>query len=486
MLTSLFTQLIEAYTGLHFRSQHVALLEQTIQARMRALKCATPEQYYRHLISGIPSGPANFIQFSQEWQHLVQQLTTGESYFLRDQGQFQLLQQQILPELIQARRQQAANASIQPTLRIWSAGCSTGEEAYSLAMLVQQLIPDWRSWNLLILGTDINAEAIAHAQKGLYHTWSFRSMSAAMRSQYFQAERGLWQLDETLRSIGMFRLQNLVQDPFPDMQSDLYNMDLIVCRNVFIYFVPETIAAVVEKFSQTLIPGGYLITGHAELYGQDLNTLDLQVFPESVVYRRSSLANSQDKLQDLPIAPSDLLQNAEFVSAPTAMLDPACDTPVDHCSPFPISQDCSNPVQAALMAAEQQFQTSNYSEAIAIAQTALAEDPQCFELHYLIAQCYVSLENYQQAKDHAQKTAEIDALSTAPCYLLAYIARQQEQYEQAKQFLKRIIYLDPMAITAYLELSALYTQAGDSGRAAKMQKTALNLIQQLEATKGDG
>jgi chemotaxis protein methyltransferase CheR len=176
MMTQPFIQLLEAHTGLKLLSQYRSVLEKTIQSRMKALKLSTPHQYYQHLLQSTNSENTNFIHLNPEWQYLIQQITTRESYFLRDQGQLQLLQQKILPELIHHRRQESFIHHTNPTLRIWSAGCSTGEEAYSLAILLHQLIPDLFNWNFLILGTDINAEVIEIAKKGVYSSWSFRAI----------------------------------------------------------------------------------------------------------------------------------------------------------------------------------------------------------------------------------------------------------------------------------------------------------------------
>ena len=174
-----------------------------------------------------------------------------------------------------------------PCLKIWSARCSSGEEPYSLAIMVKELIPDLIDWNILILGTDINPESIEKAEQVIYDSWSFRQVEPQIQKQYLHQQKMRWEVDGQIRKLVKFRCMNLFQEAFPNQLSVLHNIDAIVCRNVFIYFNSAAIATVLEKFYQTLNPGGYLIAGHTELHGQNLGQLQPKIFPESVVYQRS-------------------------------------------------------------------------------------------------------------------------------------------------------------------------------------------------------
>src|SRR4028118_1611340 len=164
-----FQQLIATHTGLQIREQEREALGRTLLGRARALQLAAPEQYYGLLESGSAHGAA-------EWKQLIVLLTNQESYFFRDKGQFTLLQERILPELIKANRERR-------TLRLWSAGCSTGEEPYSLAILVDQLLPQRESWSVFILGTDIEEGALEKARRGIYSPWSFRLVKPLLQAR---------------------------------------------------------------------------------------------------------------------------------------------------------------------------------------------------------------------------------------------------------------------------------------------------------------
>ena len=128
----------------------------------------------------------------KEWEELVLELTNNESYFFRDQGQFKLLEEHILPELIKRKK-------ITKSLRICSAGYSTGPEPYSLAILLKELIPDIQTWNLLILGVDINHEVLEVARKGVYSPWSFRRVAPEIKEKYFTKKGEQYQINNDIR-----------------------------------------------------------------------------------------------------------------------------------------------------------------------------------------------------------------------------------------------------------------------------------------------
>jgi chemotaxis protein methyltransferase CheR len=268
-LTKAFIKLIAQQTGLEIRERDQADLSEKIFVRMKALNIFFPEEYYQLL-------GYNTIQSYQEWQQLVLLLTNLESYFFRDKEQFNLLRDRILPELIQRQEHNK-------TLRIFSAGCSTGEEPLSLAILLKELIPDPDQWNLMILGVDINQDALKKAKQGIYTPWSLRSIDPEIMQRYFLHSNNQYCLDMQIRQMVKFKYINLFKDSFNE-DNEMKNIDLIICRNVFIYFELSAIAKVLDKFSHILQPLGYLITGHTELCGQDLNHFETKSFPESLVY----------------------------------------------------------------------------------------------------------------------------------------------------------------------------------------------------------
>lgn len=281
-----FIRLIAHHTGLVIRERDQAALQEKIFTRMKVIKLTFPEDYY--LLLNCPTWEAE-----QEWKNLVVLLTNLESYFFRDKEQCNLLRTKILPELLQ--RHQGDK-----TLRICSAGCSTGEEPYSLAILLNELIPDIKTWNLKIFGIDINQNALEKAKEGNYRSWSLRSIEPQIKQNYFKFIDNHYQIEPKIKPLVKWQQLNLVKDPLPQPHLDLHDFDLIICRNVFIYFESSAIAQVLDKFYHALQPLGYLITGHSELYGQVLKQFQTNVFPESLVYQRQTESLVYTPVGDVP------------------------------------------------------------------------------------------------------------------------------------------------------------------------------------------
>jgi chemotaxis protein methyltransferase CheR len=192
-------------------------------------------------------------------QALVNRLTIGESYFFRNRPHFAALTAEILPELI------AANAASR-RLRIWSAGCAAGEEPYSLAILLDERFPELRGWDVRISATDINTAFLERAREGVYTRWSFRGVEERLIDKYFRPEGSthLRLVPEIARTV-QFSWLNLSRTPFVGRVAP-EPFDLVICRNVLIYFTFELANHVVRSLAQTLRPDGFLIVGHAESF----------------------------------------------------------------------------------------------------------------------------------------------------------------------------------------------------------------------------
>lgn len=441
-----FRQLVTERTGLAIRDQDCYAFSRKIWLRMNRLKIDSPSFYYRLLSLGA-------AQNNQEWQEFILLLTNIESYFFRDRGQLELLKTQILPELIK-------RAAATKTLRLWSAGCSTGEEPYSLAMLVVELLGDRPDWQIDIIGTDINENALQRAKRGRYTNWSFRSDND-LQPKYFTTQGSYYQINEKLRSLVQFHYLNLFKDPF----TNLANVDLILCRNVFIYFEPTAIAQTLEKFFNSLRPLGYLMTGHAELYNQNVSCFHTKIFPESVIYQRPD--SPPIALLELPPALPKMrlscLNSTAFV--PTA-------------SPKVIDS-----TMTLLVEAQQLFALKQYQLALSKAQQVLQRQPQQLEARYLIAQIQANIGQYEQAVKSCQGILKLDPFSVKSYTLLAQIAEELGDREGVKNFLKKIIYLEPQSLFAYWELSYLYELEGRWQKAQKMYKATLALLEKLPLTQ---
>ena len=193
-----------------------------------------------------------------ERELLIQELTIGETYFFRYQEQFDAVRDQLLPELIKgvcAERQR---------LSVWSAGCATGEEIYSLAILLNSAFPQLQSWDVSLLGTDINRDFLRQAETAVYRKWALRNSSDVFLQQYFLRQDQEWHLLPAYRKGVQFRAHNLILDDIAAL-TPVGGFDLIFCRNVLIYFDQDTYRRLISAFYRALRPGGWLVLGPAEL-----------------------------------------------------------------------------------------------------------------------------------------------------------------------------------------------------------------------------
>jgi len=478
-LLELFSKTIAKETGLQIRAQDLGNLSQKILGRMKSLKITNSEDYYQLLKSKTEAGKL-------EWEKLIINLTTTETYFFRDRGQINLLQNVLLPELIAKKR-----LSKSKTLRLWSAGCSTGEEPYSLAILVRELIPDWQDWSIFILGTDINEIVLEKAEKGIYSSWSFRQLDGSRKNMYFENIKGDWKIDDEIRKMVRFCKHNLVKDDFPE------NLDLIVCRNVFVYFKPEQISLAIGKFYEALRPEGYLITAHAELHGQNMGWFKVRIFPESLVYQKSSEQNSENVEDKWLQFQREFNDREEERSRKKSQIFFSSSTPQKKIITGNYSESSSkeqgviiprivvgevtkkSAPDSILAEAETLFQNKKYAQAIEKAEKAIESNSKNYDAYCLIAKIYANLGNYDRAELYCKKAIEVEHFSINPYYLLVHIAEERGEREKAKSLLKRIIYLCPTSISAYVELAEIYESEGETMRAKKMKKTALELLKKL-------
>jgi len=234
------------HTGLSYYSDKNEDLAERLARRMGALHAPDCERYLRMLESGVAG--------AQEMDRLVGELTIGETYFFRQVEHFDVLRSTIIPELLEQNGESRR-------ICIWSAGCATGEEPYSIAiMLEREFAGRLEGWEVAILATDINTEFLARARAAGYSEWAFRATPREIREQCFEQCGKTWKLRPEYRKRVTFDRLNLA-DAMPAL-AEMF--DLIVCRNVMIYFGTDLIHGTVDRFWQALQPGGWLIVGHAE------------------------------------------------------------------------------------------------------------------------------------------------------------------------------------------------------------------------------
>jgi chemotaxis protein methyltransferase CheR len=248
-LRTAFRELIEARTGIRLNDAQVRGLDELIAGLvMRAGRDLTPDQLYAAFSAG---------ERADLFRDFAARVTIGETHFFRVAPQIAALREMVFPDLIQRR------ASTR-RLTLWSAGCSSGEEPYTLAILLRELVPTIDTWDVRLFATDLSEPALDTARRAVYREWSFRETPGWVRQRYFTAQGDLWQLADAIRQMVRFERVNLVAAPYPPSLRAESSLDLILCRNVTIYFNHSVSHDLYRRFAASLTPGGWLILGPSD------------------------------------------------------------------------------------------------------------------------------------------------------------------------------------------------------------------------------
>lgn len=241
---------IRSLTGIHLDPSKGYLIETRLGGLLAEENCCTfSELYFK-----AKSDPTGALK-----RRIIDAITTGETLFFRDSSPFDLLRHKILPELID-RRLKSARGSGSIPLRIWSAACSTGQEVYSIAIVLKELLGDPGRFDIRLIGTDISDKAITRASRGVYNRIEVqRGLPEPFLSRHFRQVEGSWRVHDEIRSMALFKSINLLDD-----FSSLGRFDIVFCRNVAIYFAEEDKVSLFRRIGRILVPDGSLVIGATE------------------------------------------------------------------------------------------------------------------------------------------------------------------------------------------------------------------------------
>jgi len=262
--------LIQAHCGVVYGLDSGFLFERRLGPRLAALGLTSFSEYVA-LLRGAGEG-------QQELSVAVEAITTHETYFFREQFQLDAFREEVLPELARSRA-----GGLRLTL--WSAGCSTGEEAYTLAILLLES-GLFRGWSLRVIGTDLSRKVLSVARQGVYGPSSFRTTDPALRDRYFEPVGESARVCDEVRALVSFRPQNLMDTGSIAASGPV---DVIFCRNVLMYLAGESRLKIALAFHEALIPGGYLFLGHSESLLNVETPFELVHLRRDLAYRRAPL-----------------------------------------------------------------------------------------------------------------------------------------------------------------------------------------------------
>jgi len=386
----------------------------------------------------------------QEIEILASHLTISETYFLREPRVFEALVKQILPELIRVREKGERR------LRIWSAGCASGEEPYSIAIALRRLLPVPEDWRITILATDINPGILSRAMAGVYGEWSFRGLHKRLKEEYFhRKEDGRFEILPEIRKMVTFAYLNLVEDLYPSPLNNTNAMDLIFCRNVLMYFTPERAVQVGQRLYNSLVDGGWLMVGASELSQFTFPQFASVHFPGAIVYRRETRESR----------PSEVFR-LEEISSPPPLRESTRIQVVESASPTQATYaevlDRSVPGRDIAAPVKQQGEEATFDITLKI--RALADRG-----------------NLAEALSACDEAIAADKLDPEMHYLRAIILQEQNGHGEAIAALKRSLYLDPNFVPAHFAIGNLMLRRGNARAAKKSFENVLALLSAYRA-----
>ena len=439
-----------------------------------------PENRYKDLTRGIEEACSEFgfdnahdcvdwlinTDFTKEtWDKLAGYLTIGETYFFRDNAVFKLLKDKILHDLIYSRWHN------EKYLRIWSAACCTGEEPYSIAMLIDQLLSSRKGWNISIIATDINEKFLNKAKKGLYTQWSFRNTPDDIRQKYFkkQVDNKYAIHPEIKRMVSFFYL-NLAESGYPSFSNNTTEQDLICCRNVLMYFSNDIRERVVRGLASCLSQNGILIVSPGEAdYAKKagLSTFrssETTVFCKSPLPKKTfskNLSNThQFKTPEYPKTNS-LKETFLTEKKPIKKIDPPSKKKYTY--------------EQAL----QEFNEGAYRKSIEIVTFMLEQDKENTIYMILLARSFANLKEYDIAISWCHKAIECNRLDPGCYYLMASILQEQGNIENAIKALNQALYLEPSLIMAYVAIGMIRRKQGRQKEFLKAIDNALYYLKNM-------
>jgi len=436
-----FRTLLARRLGLHFGDDKHDLLGDLVRQGMLAAACSDAGSYLSVL-----EGPG------RAWDRLVESVTVGETYFFRQWDQFRALIDVVLPLRLRERSQERR-------LCVLSAGCASGEEAYSLAMIFHSRFPELDTWNVDLKGVDVNPASLAKAADGLYSAWALRDTPMDLREHFFTRTGNDFKVKEEFRTKVAFECRNLSQANDDLWRPDHY--DFIFCRNMLMYCTPDAMKALVARMTRALVPGGFLFLGYAETLRGLPGDLGLCNSNDAFYYQRlpqgrpNLTGAAAPGLPDSRPAPAVAAGPWDsVVPMPAAPNLPAPDAPLEKILDFTkrgrflealeaMPESDGGPDDTLLLRAVLLANLGCIGEAEAVCNRILGLDRQNAGPHYVLALCREYAGDPQSAIVEDTSAINLDAGFAMPWLHLGLLARRDGHPAQARRHFEQALALLP-------------------------------------------
>lgn len=454
----LFHDYLVTHTGLHFERRNQKILERGLAARMAALQIGSYREYFDYL--------TRHKHNRQELQKLLPFLTIGETYFFRYHAHFDALKKIIATELVKRGRDR---------IRIWSAGCSTGEEAYSIAMTIMEVFPDWRERDIRVLATDIDNRALKKAREGVYGSWAMRVIEKSYLDRHFDKIGKSYVIREEVKSLVDFSHLNLQTDLYPVADGEFKELDVIFCRNVMIYFSLATTRRIVEKMAASLVPGGLLFLGHAETLFQISSQFERHTQGGGFYYR-------EKKGQGVPLARPLTVVPVPVPSPPKAQ-QPSGLTATRITTPAVsarVPRAHEPDVEGLFQKAQALFEAEKFEEASALLEAVVRHRPN--HTGALVIKGFIKANNgdFEESLRFCQQALDVDDLLAEAYFLKGLVLDMTDRQDEAVEEYRKAILLKMELVMSHYYLGRLYFRQGRENDAVRELRNTLKMLEKGE------
>ncbi|MGY3802801.1 CheR family methyltransferase [Pigmentibacter ruber] len=405
---------ISRQLGIFFPTERLVDLERNLANLAKERNCISVEE----LVNDFLKNPVS----EEKFQQLVAHITIGETYFFRDIRSFEVLEEIIL-KIIENKN------FGKKEINIWSAGCCTGEEVYSIAILLKRLHINLFDWNISIIGTDLNKNYLQRAQNGIYSEWSFRQSPAWLKSYFTKESNGKYRINSEVQTMVKFYNLNLIDTHYP---LALQNLDLILCRNVLIYFDSTQIKNTISKFYNCLNKNGILLVGATETAPEYFPQFKYISYPDVIIYAKNEINLLKNPIDNHSFDFQKNLNNFDYSE-----------------------EDSKIEKNEKIKEAKKEF---NYYETLI---KLIEEDKK--DINNILREC--------------DKAINTDKLNPSYHYLKAKILNLTNRIDEAFIEYEKTLYLDSKYILAHFDLGNIYLSINETKKSRRHFENALLLLE---------
>ncbi len=440
-----------------------------------ALNSALPEIGFKTDYATFGDAMVNNRLTQNQSDTLVLYLTIGETYFFREKTSLDVFTHTIIPELIKNRDQ------LKREIRIWSAGCCTGEEAYTIAILLTETLPDIETWKITIIGTDINRNFLHKARNGRYTQWSFRDTPESLKKKYFTQIGKEFEVIPEIKKMVSFSYLNLAEEKYPMTENNTFAMDVIFCRNVLMYFSSAQAKKVVMRFKECLSHDGWFITSPVEVSSAYFSILNQVIIKEALLYRNGEWSHESD-FQFPPHRPLTKTEEFKPANSLSTLFDQKEKKTNEPTLPFYKAEPETkkDDLLIDLKPIYRLIEAARYENALSHLQKLSTLHPDDTTIKFLMTKVFANMGKHAEARFFCDELISKDKLNSDYYYLLATILFDQGEKEAAEKVINQVLYIDPNHLMAHFLKANISWIFGKKQVATKHYENLLDLIRNMD------